>query len=167
MKVKVSDALLAQAAGEGIDEYIKVIVDAIYKTIGGELTAETMSMLNADQITLLAYIIMRDEIMDGGFVQLIYNGWGKFIFNNPFDKAVRNWGIADLCSLVRHAHKLYTKYHTEIECECDDDEFMALFERFSEFDDLDDKFVENEENFTSAVAHYVDDNLEKFCEIEE
>ena len=166
MKVKIKDNVLAQAAEEGMDKYIQVIVDAIYKTIGGKLIKETMNALNADQITLLAYITMRDEIMDGGFVQLIYNGWGHFIFNNPFDKAVRNWGIPDLCSLVRHAHKLYTKHHTDIEQECNDDEFMALFERFSDFDTFDDEFVECEENFTSAIAHYVDNNLEKFCEIE-
>lgn len=117
-------------------------------------------------ITLLAYFTMREEIMDGGFIQLIYNGWGRFIFNNPFDKVVRSWGIAELCSLVRHAHKLYTRYHAAIERECNDDEFMALFERFSEFDTLDDKFVECEEHFTYSIACYIDNNLEKFCTIE-
>lgn len=166
MIVKVKDAALAQAAGEGMDEFVQVIVDATYQAIGGELTAETMGMLNADQITLLAYIAMREEMMDGGFVQLIHNGWGPFIFHNPFDKSVRGWGLPELCSLVRHAHKLYSKYHVEIERECDDDEFMAMFERFPEFDDLDDKFVEGEEGFTSAIAHYVDDHLDNFCEIE-
>ncbi len=165
MKVLIKDASLAKAAEEGMDEFIRVIVDAIYEAIGGELTAEIMNLLNVDQITLLTYVTLRDEIMDGGFVQLIYNGWGHFIFNNPFDKVVRNWGIPKLCSVVRHAHKLYTKYHAEIECECNDDEFMALFERFSEFDDLDDNFVEYEEEFTSAIAHYVDSHLENFGEI--
>lgn len=166
MIVKVKDAALAQAAGEGMDEFIKVIVDATYDAIGGRLDANTMSMLSADQITLLAYVTLRDELMDGGFVQLIHNGWGGFIFNNPFDKAVRGWGLPELCSLVRHAHKLYTKYHVEIERECDDDEFMALFERYPEFDDLDDRFVECEEGFTAAIAHYVDDHLDHFCDIE-
>ena len=111
MIVKVKDAVLAKAAGEGMDEFVRVIVDATYEAIGGELTAETMGMLNADQITLLAYIAMREEMMDGGFVQLIHNGWGHFIFHNPFDKAVRGWGLPELCSLIRRAHKLYSKYH--------------------------------------------------------
>lgn len=61
MIVKVKDAVLAKAAGEGMDEFVRVIVDATYEAIGGELTAETMGMLNADQITLLAYIAMREE----------------------------------------------------------------------------------------------------------
>ena len=92
----------------------------------------------------------------------------RFQLNTPpgFDKAVRGWGLPELCSLIRRAHKLYSKYHEEIERECDDDEFMAMFERFPEFDDLDDKFVEGEEGFTSAIAHYVDEHLDRFCEIE-
>ena len=43
---------------------------------------------------------------------------------------------------------------------------MALFEKYPEFDDLDDAFVENEEMFTSQVAHYVDEHIERFVNIE-
>ena len=43
---------------------------------------------------------------------------------------------------------------------------MALFEKFPEFDDLDDKFIENEEEWTDTIAHYIDDNLEKFATIQ-
>ena len=43
---------------------------------------------------------------------------------------------------------------------------MALFEKFSVFDDMDDEFVENEERWTESVARYIDDNLENFAEIE-
>ena len=42
---------------------------------------------------------------------------------------------------------------------------MALFEQYPEFDDLDDEFVEEEENITSAVAYYVDEHMTDFVEI--
>ena len=42
---------------------------------------------------------------------------------------------------------------------------MALFERFPQFDDYDDMFVENEEEYTSQVAHYIDEHIEKFATI--
>ena len=50
-----------------------------------------------------------------------------------------------------------------IEIECDDDEFMAMFEQMPEFDDLDDSFVANEEQWTSMVAEYIDQNIERFA----
>ena len=42
----------------------------------------------------------------------------------------------------------------------------ALYEQFPCFDDFDDTFVEYEEEFTSAVAHYVDEHIEQFAHIE-
>ena len=156
---KVKDSDLRNAASAGMDEFLKVFTDAIMASVGGELTADTMAELNSDQITLLAYDILHNEVMDGGFVQLIYNGYGSFLFRNPFAKAIKGWGIDELASLVKKAGKLYFKYKNEIERECTDDEFMAMFEQYPEFDDLDDLFVENEETWTGMVACYVDEHI--------
>lgn len=165
-EVKVKDSDLQRAAAEGMDAFLKVFADAIYQSIGGELNAETMQELNADQITLLGYLSLRDEVMDGGFVQMIHNGYGGFIYLNPFDKAVRNWGILNLYKIINKSHSLYKKYREEIEKDCSQEEFDALYEKFSEFDDFDDAFVEGEEGFTSQVAHYVDEHIENFATIE-
>ena len=163
--ILVKDSDLILASQEGIDAFIKVISDAILNSIGGKLTCDNMSELNADQITLIAYSVLRDEVMDGGFVQLIYNGWGPFFFNNPFAKAIRLWGLTDLAPLINKANRLYKKHRADVEKDYTDDEFMELFERFPDFDDLDDKFVENEEQWTNRIAFYVDDNLDKFVTI--
>lgn len=164
-EIRVKDSDLQKASQEGMDAFIKVITDAIYKGIGGELNAETMSELNADQITLLAYIILRDSVMDGGFIELIHNGYGPFIFLNPFDKAMRNWGIHDLYKIINKCHKHYKLNCALIEKDCTQEEFDALYEQFPVFDDFDDAFVENEEQFTTLVATYVDDHIENFCTI--
>jgi hypothetical protein len=165
-EVTIKDADLQQAAMEGMDAFLAVFVKAIYDSIGGELTAETMQELNADQITLLAWNTLHEEVMDGGFVQLIYNGYGTFIFKNPLAKALRQWGLRDLSNLIYEAHTLWLKHREEIEKDCSQEEFMALFEQFPDFDDLDDQFVENEEEWTEDIAHYIDDHLEKFATIQ-
>jgi hypothetical protein len=165
--VKVKDAALQQAAGEGMDAFVRIFVDAIRAAIGGELTPETMAELNADQITLLAWDTLHEEVMDGGFVQLIHNGYGPFIFKNPFAKAVKQWGLRELSKLVYDAHTLWLKHRDVIERELSEDEFMALFEQLPDFDDLDDQFVESEEEWTSMIAHYVDEHIENFVSIEQ
>ncbi|MBQ8487231.1 MAG: DMP19 family protein [Prevotella sp.] len=165
-EVKVKDTALQQAAGEGMDAFVQVFIDAIMEAIGGELTAATMSELNADQTTLLAWNVLHEEVMDGGFVQLIHNGYGPFIFKNPFAKAIKQWGMRPLSKLIYDAHTLWLKYREEIEREMSDEEFMALFEQMPEFDDLDDDFVENEEEWTSQIAHYVDEHIENFAIID-
>ena len=161
----VKDADLQQAAMEGMDEFLGVFTKAIYDAIGGELTAENMGELNSDQLTLLSWDILHEELMDGGFVQLIYNGYGPFIFKNPFAKALRQWGLREPSKFIYDAHTLWLKHREEIERELSDEEFMALFEQFPDFEDMDDKFIENEEAWTEDIAHYVDDNIEKFAVI--
>ena len=166
-EVIVKDADLQQAAMEGMDAFVNVFVKAIYDTIDGELTPETMAELNADQMTLLAWDILHQEVMDGGFVQLIHNGYGPFIFKNPLAKALKLWGMRDLSKLIYDAHSLYVKYHEPLERDCTDDEFMALFEQYPEFDDLDDEFVEKEEEWTEQIARYIDEHVDRFVKIKD
>ncbi|MBR1462429.1 MAG: DMP19 family protein [Prevotella sp.] len=164
-EVTIKDATLQKAAEEGMDTFVKAFVDAIYDAIGGTLNAESMQELNADQITLLAFQMLHEEVMDGGFVQLIHNGYGPFIFKNPFAKMLKIWGLTEFGKLIYHAYPLYVKYGAEIEKDCTDDEFMALFERYPEFDEFDDEFVENEEEWMEEIAHYIDEHIDRFVKI--
>lgn len=166
-EVIVKDADLQKAAMEGMDAFLQVFVKGMYDAIGGELTTETMAELNADQLTLLAWDTLHQEVMDGGFVQLIHNGYGPFIFKNPVAKVLRLWEMRELSKLIYEAHTLWLKHREKIEKDCTDEEFMALFEQFPDFDDLDDQFVEYEEEWTEDIAHHVDDHLERFATIEE
>ena len=165
-QIIVKDSDLSQAALEGMDAFVQVFIDAIREAIGGEPTAETLGELNADQVTLLCWDTLHTEVMDGGFIQLIHNGYGPFIFKNPFAKALNKmWGMRDLSKMIYEVHTLWLENREALERDCTDDEFMALFEQYPQFDDYDDKFVETEEAWTEQIAHYIDDNLEKFATI--
>ncbi len=162
----VKDEELARAASEGMDAFLEVVIGALRQAIGGEPTAETMQQLNAEQMTLLCWDTLHREVMEGGFIQLIHNGYGPFIFKNPFAKALNKmWHMRELSKQLYEVHTLWLQNQEELERDCTDDEFMALFERFPQFDDYDDWFVENEEELTIQVAHYVDEHLEQFVNI--
>lgn len=165
-RVCIKDSALRKKAAEGTDAFVQLFIDGINGAIDNNLTVETLSELNADQITLLAYAHLREDVMDGGFVQLIHNGYGSFIFKNPFAKALKLWGMKDLSKLIYNVSPFYNKYHEELEKDCTDDEFMALFDSHPMFDDFDDEFVENEEEWTNCIAHYIDNNIEKFVIVE-
>ena len=149
IEVKVNDAALRTAAAEGEDAFVEVFIDAINAAIGGTLTEENMQELNSDQITLLGWSYLHGEVMNGGYVQLIYNGYGAFIFKNPFGVAMRDWGLTNLYSHLRRTRKAYDKYHEQIEKEMSDDDFVL-----------------NEEEWTKMVAAYIDDHINNFATIE-
>ena len=166
MKAVINEKDVIKAANEGMDAFVELFYNAIIQEVGGKLDAENMNELTTDQITLVAYVWLRDEVMDGGFVQLIHNGYGGFIFNNPFAKMMKEWGLRDFSKLVYNVRKLYLQYGSEIEEDCTGDEFMSLFEKYPEFDDYDDVFIENEEEWTGIVAAYVDNHIDNFVIVE-
>lgn len=163
--IEVTDAALRQAAAEGMDAFIQVFTDAYKEVTGGKLTAETMPLLTGEQHSLLAYALFRDEVMEGGFCQLIQNGYGGYIFDNPFAKVMRLWGVDNLHKLVYAAKKIYDAHRADLERERTDDEFMAMYEQYEAFDELEDEFLEKEEEYTAAVAGYVDEHLDLFAKI--
>lgn len=166
MEIKIKEQDIIAAAQAGMDEFVMLFQRSIMDAIGGELNADSMAKLNGDQVTLLAYIILREEVMDGGFIQLIHNGYGPFIFLNPFAKAMRLWGAHDFSKLIYKGRKLYEQHADALTRECSDEEFMALFEQYPDFDDLDDEFVESEEDITETVARYIDEHIDQFATIE-
>lgn len=164
-KVVVTDEALRQGAEEGMDGFLKVFIDKYLEVTGGVIDAETMPLLNGYQHSLLGYHIFRREVNEGGFVQLIQNGYGPYIFDNPFAKAMRLFGAKDFSKLVYDAKKVYDAHREDLEKERDDDEFMAMYEQYEVFDELEEAFMDMEEIVTAQLAEYVDNHIEEFAEV--
>ena len=165
MEIRLNDTEIRKAASEGMEAFVGLFVRAISEAAGGEITAQAMEKLTPEQLTLWGYWVMRDEVMEGGFIQLIHNGWGPFFFENPFARALKLWGLRDLSKLVYEARRLYMEHGEALTRDCSDEEFMALYEQFPEFDPLDDDFVEHEAEYTEAIARHIDTAPEAFVTI--
>lgn len=164
-QITVSDADLRKGAEEGMDAFLKVFIDKYLKVTGGVINEKTMPLLNGYQHTLLGYHFFREEVMEGGFIQLIQNGYGPYIFDNPFAKAMRLFGAKDFSKLIYEAKKIYDANRADLERDCTEDEFMAMYEQYEAFDDLEEKYMEEEELITAQIAAYVDEHLDSFAAV--
>ena len=141
--IEITDTALQTAAAEGIDAFLRAFTDKYREALGGDPTAETISRLNGEQHSLLAYRIFRDEVTEGGFCQLIQNGYGVYIFGNPFARVMRLWGAERFSKLVYAAKKIYDAHREDLERERTDEEFMAMYEQYEAFDELEEEFGDN------------------------
>ncbi len=164
--IKIKDSELAKAAEKGMDEFLQVFIDSYLEEIGGELNEKTMPLLNGNQHTLLAWHFFTSEMRDGGFVQLIQNGYGGYIFANPFAKAMKQFGAVELSRLIYKAKEIYDPNKKALERETTDEEFNALYVDFEAFDELEERYFDIEEEQTALLAAYVDDHIADFAEIE-
>ena len=163
--IQIKDTVLAIAVEQGMDEFLQVFTDAYLDEIGGKLTTESMPLLNGSQHTLLAHRFFSDEMREGGFVQLIQNGYGGYIFGNPFAKAIKQFGAVELSKLIYKAKEIYDANKQALERETTEEEFNALYVDFEQFDELEEIYFDIEERQTSLIAAYVDEHIEDFGEV--
>lgn len=69
-------------------------------------------------------------------------------------------GAEEFSKLVYKAKKIYDANRKDLEKERTDDEFMAMYEQYEAFDDLEEAYLDMEEQVTTLVASYVDNHLE-------
>jgi hypothetical protein len=163
--IQLNDSAIAAAAEKGMDAFLEIFIYAFLEDIDGKLTSQNLSKLNSSQNTLLAWHFFTTEMRDGGFVQLIQNGYGGYIFENPFAKAIKQFGATELAKLIYKAKEIYDKNKTALERETTDEEFNALYVEFEVFDELEERYFDIEEEQTSLIAAYVDEHIDEFAEI--
>ena len=184
------EALKKYEALDGI-RFIEWVTDVYLAAIGGALTAENMDTLSAEQHAVLCYRYVLDEVMEGGFIQLILNGYAPYVLEGPFPMVVKKeWGMKEypLCpadispsmgrpcgeeatsnvmkkfsKLLYEVKKEYHKHQEELSQDMSDEEFMALYEQLEELNELGDDFLdEHQEEVTPAVAKMIVENLDKY-----
>lgn len=163
--IQIPEQKIVEAAEKGMDEFLKVFTDAYLTELGGDITAENMDKLNGYQHTLLAFRFFTDNVREGGFVQLIQNGYGGYVFDNPTAKALKLMGAKGLSKILYKAKEIYDTHRDELEHDTTEEEFMAMYEKFEQFDELEEKYMEIEEEQTAIIAEYVDENMEDFAEV--
>lgn len=136
-------------------QWLDFLCRKLVAAVGGSLTSDNMNRLTSDQITLYGYKVFREEMLEGGFCQLIQNGYGPFIFENPFAHAFKLWGMKDLSKIINKANTIYRKNKTDLIRERTEDEFMAMYEEYEAFDKWEDDYIEDEERYTTEIKEYV------------
>ena len=94
-----------------------------------------MDKLNTNQHSLLAYRYLLEEVMEGGFIQLIHNGYGPYVLEGPFPFVIKKiWEFKDFGKFLFNVQHEYHMHKDEIFTELSEEEFMALYEQLEELD---------------------------------
>ena len=74
-------------------------------------------------------------------------------------------GASDLAKIIYKAREIYDANRAELERETTEEEFTAMYVDFEQFDELEERFFEIEEEQTAIIAQFVDENIADFGEI--
>jgi len=167
LMIQISEKQITEASSKSDFDLITLFTDKYLVEISSNLTAENMHKLTGYQHALLAYRFFWEEVNHGGFVQLIQNGYGGYIFDNPTAKAWKLFGADKTAKIVYKAKEIFDANREELERETTDDEFHAMLVDFEVFDELEENYYAIEKQQTAVIARYVDENRSLFAEIVE
>ncbi|MFE7088003.1 DMP19 family protein [Sphingobacterium spiritivorum] len=124
-----------------------------------------LDQLCDDQHTLLIYDALYGQVTNGGFLQLIHNGYGPFVFDPVFIEDLERWSLNATAELLKEANVIYLNHKDYLEEERDLREFSALCKHFKEFEPFDDLFYEMMEDEVSRFRKYIEDHIAEFAKI--
>lgn len=136
--------------------YLNAVTDQLIERIGGQLNESNMNMLSLDEHCMLAYRYLRDEVMEGGFIQLIQNGYGPYVLLGPFPMLLKKeWEMKQFGQFLFDVAREYKKHREELEADKSDENFMAQYEQFEALNDYGDEYLDDyEETVTPQIADY-------------
>lgn len=163
--IQITEKQIADTLKKEPIDYINLYTDAYLAEVDNELSAENMQKLNGHQHALLAYRYFREEVNFGGFVQLVQNGYGGYIFDNPTAKALKIFGADGTAKIIYKAKEIYDANREELERDTTDEEFNAMYVDFEAFEEIEESYYQIEKAQTAIIAEFVDKNRDLFAEI--
>ncbi len=143
-------------------DFLFLFIDKYYGIIHEDPSKEIMRDFTSSQHTLLAYNSLYGEVCNGGFIQLIQNGYGGYVFNNPLSTELRIWGAGKIADIIDEAKIIYEKYQNELEEEVSLEDFSELYSRITEFEPLETRFYEVMDSETEKIKEYVEAHINDF-----
>lgn len=143
-------------------DFLFLFIDKYGEIIASD-TQETEEPFNGSQHTLMAFNFLYGEVANGGFLQLIQNGYGRYVFDTPFADTIRAWGAEQTAQIVEEARAVYEEHREELEKEVSIEEFSEMYDEYTDFEPLDDRFYEIMGDDLEIVKKYVENHLGEFA----
>ena len=144
-------------------DYLFEYIEQYEELVSQHPVEKTIDYLDDSQLTLWAYNFLYGQVRNGGFIQLIQNGYGGFVFNTPFSEIIKTWGAEKTSEIVEKANIIYDKYKDELEQETSIEEFSELYEKIKDFEPLEDVFYSVMDEETKIIKKYVEDHANDFA----
>jgi hypothetical protein len=152
--------LLAATSDE---EYVYVLVEAYERLANPDIPLARLNSFSDEAAILLLFSTLKGQVENGGFIQLIQNGYGPALFDSPFVRDIDRWGATQLAELMEQAKSIYIANKAYLERPRDIPEFSALYKEFQAFEPLESHFYEILDSQTAIVRAYVEQHLALFA----
>jgi len=144
-------------------DYLRTFADKYYNI--WESDPKNLSVnLSEEQITLMMFGILYNQVQNGGFIQLIFNGYSYLIEkNSPMAKTLRRWSASDTADIIDKVADEYAVQTEIFKVERTIENLSELYRKFPQFEHFDNDFYQNDG--TDEIKDYIEKNIINFASI--
>ncbi len=142
------------------DRLYELLAEPLHKELYQRQTFEFMDELSAGQQLLLAYDYLRTQVIQGGFIQFIQNGYVGLL--PSLIEQLTMVGAGDMGQVLDDVLKVYVLNIDQLGRQTTVEEFAGLYEEFKEFEAIDKRFATLNLDTEKKMLHYAMTHLADF-----
>jgi len=139
--------------------YLQVILDK-YNEVWSAEPQKLMENFSENQITLLFYGVLHNQVQNGGFLQLIFNGYAPYVFSEPLIDGLKSWGAIGTSELLLSIKDISLQVNSEMDKSSLDD-LSKIYEQYPMYERYDKEFYENDGS--KEAKEYVSNHISDFA----
>ncbi|WP_276134095.1 DMP19 family protein [Polluticoccus soli] len=141
----------AQAASD-FQAIFDIFVQPLHEEMYKRRDFTFMDELSEGQQLLLSYDYVRMQVLQGGFIQFIQNGYVGLLLNMP--EWLHQLGAAEVSKVIDDVLKVYVLNRELLDKSTTVEEFAMLYQELKEFEQLDDSFQHLDADTVKLLAEY-------------
>jgi len=141
-------------------EFFELLTEPLHAEMYSRQNFEFLTELSPGQQLFLSYDYVRMQVMQGGFIQFIQNGYVSLLL--PMPGWLQHIGANDMAQLLDDVLKAYVMHIDMLERETTVEEFAQLYDQLPEFAGLDEEFTQLDAPTLHIMVKYAAAHLEEF-----
>lgn len=158
------EASVLQPAMESRDDepLYELLVTPLQEELYKRQDFNFLDELNDVQQLLLSYDYVRNQVLQGGFIQLIQNRYVGLLPDMP--RWLNDVGAIEMAMLIDDVLKAYVQHHQLLDKETTPEEFARLYNELKEFESLDVRFTQLDKPAIAIIMRYARLHIKEFVQ---
>lgn len=163
---KVSAEQLKQVQeSNDLGAYYDLLAQPLHEELYKRQDFSFFEELSEGQQMLICYDYIQNHVLQGGFIQLIQNGYVNMLV--PMPQWLTTAGAEQMALLIDESLKLYVKHRDVLDKETSVEEFSKLYDQLPEFRPLDERFTNLHEPTIQKMLLFATHHIHEFADVAE
>ena len=161
-KLSLSDLVKLQENGN-TEAVFEQLVLPLHEELYRQQNFQFIESLSPGQDLLIRYDYVRMQVLQGGFLQLIQNGYIDLLLAMP--NMLTQIGAPEMAKILDDVLRVYSLNIADLGKETTVEEFAKLYDEFTEFEVLDSDFAAHHSDAEKAIVAYALRFPDEFMEL--